>query len=127
MIAYKLLSRHEGQLVSLAFYLLPPTLIQTYIPGEVHRPQLGKFLAFGTLEHALAVYNTRTSGGWRAVELWACEVTEAEPLEFLPVPNPCLVRPRQGLARFWKTRKSITCAPKGTIGVGSIQLTRRLR
>jgi hypothetical protein len=126
MIAYKLLHRRDGQLESSAAEILPLRLVQIYVPFVFHFPKMGKFLVFQTEVQATAAYNYIAEQVQRDYEVWECEVTGAEPLEHLPVPDPDLKDPVRPLRLFWKTRKASGLAPIGTLAVDSVRLVRKI-
>jgi hypothetical protein len=126
MIAYKLLHKRDGQLQSSAAEILPPSLVQTYVPFEIHFPRVGKFLVFKAKPYAVAAYGFLAECVQKEFEVWECEVTGAEPLEWLPAPKYDLKDPLRPIRRFWKTRKAHTPAPAGTLAVDSVRLIRKI-
>jgi hypothetical protein len=126
MIAYKLVFRNGDYLQSFAFHILPPELVHTYVPFEFHFANFGKFLVFDTVESAKEAYRGVTKQWLKHIELWECEVTGAEYLETLPVPNIKLKHPIRPLRKFWKTRMGGVPAPIGTMGAESIRLVRKI-
>jgi hypothetical protein len=126
MIAYKLVFRNGDHLQSFAFHILPPELVQIYVPFEFHFAHFGKFLVYDTEENARNACYGISKEWLRHIELWECEVTGAESMAALPVPNIRLKHPIRPLRRFWQTRMKGVPAPTGTVGVESIRLIRKI-